>query len=68
MEFTRKLDFRLTRHSDSDRAGCVKSQKSTGGYCFSLASAMIPVCNKKQPAAALSSANAEYRATVKAVL
>ena len=56
----------LVGFTDSDRAGNPDDRKSTTSYVFSLGSGPITWACKKQQALALSSAKAEYRATVNA--
>ncbi|KAG8373731.1 hypothetical protein BUALT_Bualt11G0055400 [Buddleja alternifolia] len=51
---------------DSDWAGDVNDRRSTIGYCFSMGSAAILWCSKKQPNAALSSTETEYCAAAMA--
>ena len=52
--------------TDSDWVDDPDDQKSTTGYVFSLGSGPVTWACKKQQAIALSSAEAEYRATVNA--
>ena len=47
-------------YSDSDYAGDLDDRKSTSGYLFKLAGAVISWRSKKQPTVALSTAEAEY--------
>jgi hypothetical protein len=56
----------LVGFTDSDWADDPDDQKSTAGYVFSLGSGPVTWAYKKQQAIALSSAEAEYRATVNA--
>jgi hypothetical protein len=56
----------LVGFTDSDWAGDPDDRKSTIGYVFSLGSGPVTWACKKQQAIALSSAEAEYRATVNA--
>jgi hypothetical protein len=56
----------LVGFTDSDWADDPDDQKSTVGYVFSLGSGPITWACKKQQAIALSSTEAEYRATVNA--
>jgi hypothetical protein len=52
---------------DADWAGSVVDRKSTSGCCFTLGSAMVSWCSRKQSFAALSTAEAEYIALSVAV-
>ena len=56
----------LVGYTDSDWAGDPNDRKSTAGYVFTLGSGPISWACKKQTALALSSAEAEYRAAVRA--
>jgi hypothetical protein len=56
----------LVGFTDSDWADDPDDQKSTAGYVFSLGSGPVTWACKKQQAIALSSVEAEYRATVNA--
>ena len=56
----------LVGFTDLDWAGDPDDRKSTAGYVFSLGSGPVTWACKKQQALALSSAEAEYRATVNA--
>ena len=56
----------LVGFTDSDWADDPDDQKSTVGYIFSLGSGPVTWACKKQQTLALSSAEAEYRATVNA--
>jgi hypothetical protein len=54
----------LVGFTDSDWVGDPDDRKSTTGYVFSLGSGLVTWACKKQQAIALSSAEAEYRATI----
>jgi hypothetical protein len=54
------IDMRLQGYPDSDWAGSTIDKKSTSGCCFSLGSAMVSWCSKKQTSVALSTAEVEY--------
>jgi hypothetical protein len=51
--------MRLQRYVNADWEGSAVDRKSTSG-CFTLGSAMVSRCNKKQTFVALSTAEAEY--------
>ncbi|XP_073033839.1 secreted RxLR effector protein 161-like [Primulina eburnea] len=59
-------DFKLLGFTNSDWAGCLEDRKSTSGYVFSLGSAVISWCSKKQATTTLSSSEAEYVAATSA--
>jgi hypothetical protein len=48
----------------SDWAGCVSDKKSTLGCCFGLGSAVVSWFSRKKKSVALSSAEAEYMASI----
>jgi hypothetical protein len=52
--------MRLQGYSDSDWAGSVVDKKSTFGCCFTLGSAMVSWCSRKETFVALSTVEAEY--------
>lgn len=52
--------IKLTGYTDADWAGSNEDRRSASGYCFSIGSAMVSWCTKKQPIVALSSTEAEY--------
>ena len=60
LRYSSNADLELHGYTDSDWAGCVTDSKSTSGCCFSLGSAMISCCSRKQSFVALSIAEAEY--------
>ena len=51
-------------YTDSDWAGSIDDHKSTSGYLFCLGTKPISWSSKKQKTVALSSAEAEYIATI----
>lgn len=53
-------------YTDSDWAGDLDSQRSTGGFVFILAGAAVSWSSKLQVSVALSSTEAEYMATARA--
>lgn len=59
-------DFVLKGFTDADWAGDAVDGRSTSGYCFSLGSAAVSWCSKKQSTVALSSTEAEYMAATMA--
>ncbi|KAK3043577.1 hypothetical protein RJ639_002156 [Escallonia herrerae] len=59
-------NFLLSGFSDADWAGDENDRHSTTGYCFSMGSAAISWCSKKQPSVALSSTEAKYIAATMA--
>ena len=56
----------LTTYTDSDWAGCRRTRRSTSGGCIMMGGHMINMWSKTQATIALSSAEAELYATVKA--
>jgi hypothetical protein len=59
--------MRLQGYATANWVGSVVDQKSTFGCCFTLGSAMVSWCNKKQTSVALSTAEVEYIALCVAV-
>ena len=53
-------NFGLVGYTDSDWASSVPDRKSTSRCCFSLGSAMIGWCSRKQTSVAFSTTEAEY--------
>eukprot|EP00439_Symbiodinium_sp_Y106_P058249 s1290_g8.t1 len=51
---------RITLWVDADHAGCLRSRKSTTGYCIRLGNSTIKAGCKSQAVIALSSGEAEY--------
>ncbi|KAG8364043.1 hypothetical protein BUALT_Bualt19G0085100 [Buddleja alternifolia] len=64
--YKRNEKFVLSGFVDSDWAGDINDRRSTTGYCFTMSSAAISWCSKKQPNVALSSTEAEYCAATMA--
>ena len=56
----------LSTYTDSDWAGCRKTRRSTSGGCIMLGNHMVKMWSRTQATIALSSAEAELYATVKA--
>jgi hypothetical protein len=52
--------MRLQGYANSDWAGSAVDRKGTSRCCFSLGSAMVSWCSRKQTFVALSTAEAEY--------
>jgi hypothetical protein len=50
----------LHGYANADLAGGTMDQKSTSDCCFTLGSAMVSWCSRKQRSVALSTAEAEY--------
>jgi hypothetical protein len=67
LRYTSSIDMRLQGYTDSDWAGSAVDRKSTSGCCFTLGSAMVSWCSRKQTSVALSTAEAEYIALSVAV-
>nr|MDZ8005347.1 hypothetical protein [Nostoc sp. DedSLP05] len=67
LSYTTDSDFSLTGFSDSDWAGCPDTRRSTSGYCFQLGKGTISWSTKKQNTVSLSTAEAEYKASVETV-
>jgi hypothetical protein len=59
--------MKLQVYVDADWAGSVVDRKSTSGCCFTLGSAMVSLCSRKQAYLALSTAEAKYIALCVAV-
>lgn len=64
--YVRRDDFQLINHTDLGPASSVDQRKSTIGYAFILSTSTISWLSKKQHAAALSSRDTYYMATVSA--
>nr|GFC37019.1 uncharacterized mitochondrial protein AtMg00810-like [Tanacetum cinerariifolium] len=58
--YTKDSDFKLTRFSDADYAGCKDTFKSTFGGAQFLGEKLVGWSSKKQDYTALSTAEAEY--------
>ena len=54
LRYDLECDMKLQGFTDSDWAGCTRDRNSTSGCCFSLGSAVIPWCSRKQKSVALS--------------
>ena len=52
--------FSFHGYAEEDWAGNVIDRRSTSGYCFSIGSAMISWCSKRQQTISLSSTEAKY--------
>jgi hypothetical protein len=52
--------MRLQEYVDADWAGSAVDRKSTSSCCFTLGSAMVSWCSKKQSSVALSTTEAKY--------
>jgi hypothetical protein len=52
--------MRLQGYADADWAGSTVDRKSTSSCCFTLGSAMVSWCSRKQTYVALSTAEAKY--------
>jgi hypothetical protein len=57
----------LQGYTNSDWEGRTMDRKITSGCCFTLGSAMVSWCNKKQNSVALSTTKSEYIALSVAV-
>ncbi len=64
--FTADSEDELVSYTDSDYAGLIDGQKSTGGYIFILFGGPLSHQSKLQSTVALSSTEAEYMATTEA--
>jgi hypothetical protein len=67
LRYASSVDMRLQGYADADWAGSAVDRKSTSGCCFTLGSAMVSWCSRKQSSVALSTAEAEYIALSVAV-
>ncbi|XP_059067627.1 uncharacterized mitochondrial protein AtMg00810-like [Cryptomeria japonica] len=63
LKYTSCEVLNLQGFSDSDWAGCVPDRKNTSGCCFSLGSATIFWCSRKQSCVAQSTTEVEYVAS-----
>jgi hypothetical protein len=59
--------MRLQGYADADWAGSAVDRKSTSGCCFTLGSAMVSWCGRKQSSVALSTIEVDYIALCVAV-
>ena len=65
--YASSVDMSLQGYVDADWARSAVDRKSTSGCCFTLGSAMVSWCSRKQSSVALSTAKAEYIALSVAV-
>jgi hypothetical protein len=54
------VDMRLQGYADANWAGSAVDRKSTSGCCFTLGSAMVSWCSRKQTYVALSTTEAVW--------
>jgi hypothetical protein len=59
--------MRLQGYANADWVGSTMDRKSTSGSCFTLGSAMVSWCSRKQSYVALNTAEVEYIALCVAV-
>jgi hypothetical protein len=64
LRYASSVDLSLQEYADTDWAGSAVDRKSTSGCCFTLGSAMVSWCSKKQSSVALSTAEAKYIALI----
>jgi len=57
-------NFKLIGYTDSDFAGSIDDRKNTSWYVFSFGSGSVAWASKKQSTLTISSAEAEYVATI----
>jgi hypothetical protein len=67
LRYASGVDMRLKGYADANWVGSAVDWKSTFGCCFTLGSAMVSWCSRKQTTVALSTAEAEYIALCVAV-
>jgi hypothetical protein len=60
LRYATNVDLSLEGYADADWAGSAVDRKSTLGSCFTLGSAMVSWCSRKQSSVALSTIEAEY--------
>jgi hypothetical protein len=60
LRYASSVDMRFQGYADGDWAGSAVDRKSTSGCCFTLGSAMVSWCNRKQSSVALSTREVEY--------
>jgi hypothetical protein len=60
MRYASSVDLSLQGYVDANWAGNTVDQRSTSGCCFTLGSAMVSWCSKKQSFVALSTTEEEY--------
>ena len=63
LRYDLECHLKLQGFTDLDWVGYSTDRKSTSGCCFSLGSAVISWCSRKQNSVALSTAKAKYMAT-----
>jgi hypothetical protein len=67
LRYASSVDMSLQGYADVDWARTAMDRKSTSGCCFTLGSAMVSWCSRKQSSVALSTAEAKYIALSVAV-
>jgi hypothetical protein len=67
LRYASSVDLSLQGYVDADWAGSALDRKSTSDCCFTLGSAMVSWCSRKQSSVALITAEAEYIALSVAV-
>jgi hypothetical protein len=67
LRYASGVDMRLQGYADAYWAGSTVDRKSISGCCFTLGSAMVSCCSRKQTSVALSIAEAKYIALCVAV-
>ena len=60
LRYTSSLDMRMHGYANADWAKSAVDQQSNYGCCFTLGSAMVSWCSRKQSFVALSTIEAEY--------
>jgi hypothetical protein len=60
LRYASSVDMSLQGYADADWAGSTVDQKITSDCCFTLGSAMVSWCSRKQSSVTLSIAEAEY--------
>ncbi|XP_039119375.1 secreted RxLR effector protein 161-like [Dioscorea cayenensis subsp. rotundata] len=64
--YSRSMECRLQRYSDSDWGGCIDFRKSTSGMIFNLRTGVVSWGSRKQDITSLSTTEAEYVAVTTA--
>jgi hypothetical protein len=67
LRYAFSVDLSLQGYADADWAGSAMDRKNTFGCCFTLGSAIVSWCSRKQSFVALSNAEAKYIALSVAV-
>jgi hypothetical protein len=67
LRYASSVDLCLQGYADADWEGSTVDRKSTFGCCFTLGSAMVSWCSRKQSSVALSTVEEEYIALSVAV-